>query len=83
MSDLKTETEQAAGREASTVERIVMHDHQYKQQLLNLINIGIYRVVRNSKRKRKLSRRGEHIWWCKELNCWLWNMNSDDYDLAA
>ena len=32
-----------------------------------------FRVVRNSKRKRLLQKRGEHIWWSCDLNAWIWD----------
>lgn len=38
----------------------------------NLIVGGDYRLVRNSKRVRKIRKRGDHIRWSNDLNGWIW-----------
>ena len=34
---------------------------------------GEYRLVLSSKRKRKLQRRGERIWWSRYFHGWVWD----------
>jgi len=34
---------------------------------------GEYRLIHNARRRRKLANRGEHIWWSRAFNCWVWD----------
>ena len=46
------------------------------EQDTGLIGTGIFperRIVRNAKRKRKLQKRGENIWWSPTQNAWVWS----------
>lgn len=43
-----------------------------------------YRIVRNAQRKRKLKKRGEHIYWSAEHNAWIWWPTTwEDYETAV
>ena len=36
------------------------------------VQVGMARVVRSVKRKRKLNRRGDHCRWSIQLKAWIW-----------
>jgi len=31
-----------------------------------------FRAVFNTRRARKLRKRGEYVWWSYHFNCWIW-----------